>query len=167
MRKDEIISKNGVIIKIDEEDYEKLKHISWYAHENRVRGKVDNKWWGMHNYILNTRRLIDHIDRNALNNRKSNLRIANKSKNAMNSKLKSDNTSGIKGVSWSTEKQKWHVYININGKRKFLGYYTDLKVAAEIRIVEEIKQFKEFANLELIKEICYKYNIDYEDISAR
>lgn len=152
---------------IDDEDYIRIKDITWYLDKDRIHGKINGQWWKLHNYIMNTRQLIDHIDRNALNNRKSNLRIADKSKNAMNTINRSDNTSGMKGVSWSKEKKKWHVYITINQKREFLGYYNDIKDAIIIRIKKELELFKEFTNTNFLKEICLKYNIDYENISDR
>lgn len=151
-------------ITIDEEDWIKISPINWYIDDNRVHGKVNGEWWKLHNFILNSRELIDHKDRNGYNNQKSNLRLATKSENAMNSKLRVDNSSGIKGISWSEEKQKWHAYINLNGKRKFLGYFINIEDAVKVRLKNEIEQFNEFANLDLIKEICLKYNLNYENI---
>lgn len=153
-----------VTIIVDEEDWNRIKDITWYLDEGRVNGKIEGVWWKLHNFILNTKELIDHKDRNGYNNQKSNLRLATKSENAMNSKLRIDNTSGIKGVSWDLQKRKWHCYLNINKKRKFLGYFQNLEDAARKRIVEEIAQFKEFANFDLIKEVCSKYNFNYEEI---
>jgi hypothetical protein len=101
--------------------------------------------------------LIDHIDRNPLNNRKSNLRFANKSTNAMNTKLRSDNSSGIKGVSWNKEKCLWETYINKNKKRIKLGYFKNTKDAALTRINAELEYFGEFANEELINKIKQQY----------
>lgn len=164
MEKSKTFVINNTDITIDEEDWDKIKNIRWYLDENRINAKINGEWWKLHNYILNTRQLIDHIDRDGYNNQKSNLRLASKSQNAMNSKLRSDNSSGIKGISWSNEKRKWHAYISVNKKRKFIGYFEDLKEASKSRIEEEIKQFKEFSNFDLIKEVCNKYNFNYEDI---
>lgn len=65
----------------------------------------------------------DHIDRNELNNRKYNLRPCTKSQNNINQPLRSDNASGIKGVSWSCRNQKWFAQITINYEHFFLGYF--------------------------------------------
>jgi AP2 domain/HNH endonuclease len=50
---------------------------------------------------------VDHINRNRLDNRKVNLRLATKSQNAMNKDRLANNTSGYKGVSWHKKSQKW------------------------------------------------------------
>lgn len=44
--------------------------------------------------------LVDHNNRNTLDNRKSNLKNASKSENNRNHKLRKDSTSGISGVNW-------------------------------------------------------------------
>jgi hypothetical protein len=74
---------------------------------------------------------IDHIDNNPLNNIIENLRECNLNENSWNVKIRRDNTSGVKGISWSKEKQKWSVYINKNDKRFRLGYFADLHQAKE------------------------------------
>lgn len=60
---------------------------------------------------------IDHINGNPLDNRIENLRAADYATNAFNSKLKSDNTSGVKGVSWCNTYQKWVVQIHAFKKK--------------------------------------------------
>lgn len=88
---------------------------------------------------------IDHIDRNKLNNTIENLRGATKQENAYNSKLSSNNTSGVTGVSFSKCKSKWRSYINVDHKQIFLGYFTDINDAIKVRLKAEIKYFGEFS----------------------
>jgi hypothetical protein len=80
---------------------------------------------------------LDHIDGNRLNNKIKNLRPATMTQNAYNSKLKKDNSSGVKGVSWHKQANKWQVRVRINGKRKNFGVFDNLEladlVAQEIR----------------------------------
>ena len=80
---------------------------------------------------------LDHIDRNTLNNRIENLRAASASKNMMNRKMFTSNTSGCPGVSWHKLQKKWMAYVNVDKKRKNLGYFLDLddaiKVSTEAR----------------------------------
>jgi len=76
----------------------------------------------------------------------------------MNSKLRSDNTSGVKGISWNKEKQKYEVYINVNKKRIRLGRYKQLSYAVAARIWAEEKYFGEFRNKDLINENRKKYS---------
>lgn len=72
---------------------------------------------------------LDHINRNTLDNRIENLREAKTSENAQNRKLFSNSTSGVKGVSWNSRNKAWFVYIDVNKKRKNIGYFKDLELA--------------------------------------
>jgi hypothetical protein len=64
-----IINKTEILI--DNEDYNKIKNIKWYIHcDNRVSCRINGKPKYSHSFILNTKKLIDHIDRNAFNNQK-------------------------------------------------------------------------------------------------
>lgn len=67
--------------------------------------------------------IIDHIDRNGLNNRISNLRLTTKKGNAKNQKLRSDNTSGFNGVYFHPVNKKWVAYITENKKMKYIGSF--------------------------------------------
>lgn len=60
--------------------------------------------------------VIDHINRNIYDNRKCNLRVVSYTVNALNSKNRSNNTSGKKGVSFNKEKKKWKASIIVYGK---------------------------------------------------
>jgi hypothetical protein len=82
--------------------------------------------------------VIDHVDRNPLNNDISNLRASDKRLNAYNSGLPSNNKSGVRGVSWCKKNNKWVVRFKLDGKYLFLGYYEDLQSATRVR-----KQYEE------------------------
>lgn len=60
---------------------------------------------------------VDHINGVRTDNRISNLREATVAENQWNAKARSDNTSGIKGVSWDKQKGRWHARVKKNGKR--------------------------------------------------
>jgi hypothetical protein len=90
---------------------------------------------------------IDHVDGNAGNNRLNNLREATNQQNNFNKGLPKNNTSGIKGVSWDTARQKWTARIRIHGKVKCLGRYASKDAAAyAYRAVAE-RYHGEFARL--------------------
>ena len=74
-------------------------------------------------------KMIDHINRNKSDNRIENLRLTNKSLNAFNSKIQSNNTSGCKGVSYIRKSNRWESAIKINGKKIILGYFKCLNEA--------------------------------------
>lgn len=65
--------------------------------------------------IFNKKLLIDHKDRNKLNNSIENLRPATPQQNSFN--------TAAKGCSFHKRKNKWIAYIRINGKQIYLGYY--------------------------------------------
>lgn len=79
-----------------------------------------------HGYLPAT---IDHIDGDATNNRVDNLRPSDKSKNACNSKTRSDNSSGCRGVAWHKKAGKWMVQVVYNKKPKYLGLYDNFEFA--------------------------------------
>ena len=98
----------------------------------------------MHHGYLPTE--IDHIDGDKLNNKIENLRSATRSQNLLNKKISSKNTSGVKGVSWSKDRNKWEVQMYVNGTKKFVGRFDDLEVAKAMAISFREKHHKEFAN---------------------
>jgi hypothetical protein len=89
---------------------------------------------------------IDHIDGNPLNNKIDNLREASRTQNNANQKIRKDNSSGAKGISWVKSRNQWVAYSCINGKKKYAGYYKDLNAA--ITAVKELRkaQYGAFTN---------------------
>lgn len=88
-----------------------------------------------HGYIPEN--IIDHIDRNTLNNNIENLRETVQQCNIRNSKQFCTNTSGVKGVCWHKLKNKWMSQININQDIKYLGLYSDFTEAVAHRLAAE------------------------------
>ena len=74
---------------------------------------------------------IDHINRVPSDNRLVNLRLANHSVNAINTGLRTTNTSGHKGITWNKKANKWLAQIVVNYKYKYLGIYSNLDDAVE------------------------------------
>jgi hypothetical protein len=68
--------------------------------------------------------IIDHEDRNKLNNAVNNLRIVTQQENCYN--------RNAKGYTWIKEKGKWLAQITINGKKKHLGYFDDEESASKV-----------------------------------
>ena len=91
--------------------------------------------------------VIDHASRNTLDNRKRNLRIATASQNGINSGMRSNNTSGYRGVSWNKKFRKWVASIRHGGHLCYLGSYDRIEDAAEARRKKEIELFGEFSPL--------------------
>ncbi len=119
-----------------------------------MRTHVDNKLCQVHLLIwiyhfggIPKGKLIDHEDRNPLNNKITNLRFASKSQNAANSGIKPKNTSGFKGVSFEKKLSKWKVQIMDNGKKKHLGIRDNKIDAARLYDLHAKNIFGEFAYL--------------------
>lgn len=88
---------------------------------------------------------VDHINRDGLDNRRSNLRLATKSQNAQNTPEYSRNTSGYKGVSWAKDKKMWVAQIRAQKKTYRLGYFIDIDDAARAYNEAALKYHGEFA----------------------
>ena len=100
--------------------------------------------YAMHNDEIPAQ--IDHINGNRADNRIENLRPANNQQNQHNSKLRSDNKSGIKGVTWHKASKKWAVNLRVNGVLKSFGLYFDIDYAKFVADAMRHKYHKEFAN---------------------
>ena len=89
---------------------------------------------------------IDHIDGNPSNNKIENLRAAKSTQNQHNRKLGKDNISSLKNVGWHAKRKKWEVKVRVNNKRKHIGYFEDLELAALVAQEARNKYHGEFAN---------------------
>lgn len=70
---------------------------------------------------------LDHINRDKSDNRITNLREATTRENQLNTPA---GKSGVKGVAWHTQHQKWSTQIWVKGRRVFLGLYNNVADAA-------------------------------------
>jgi hypothetical protein len=67
--------------------------------------------------------VVDHLDGDGLNNRRSNLRAVTSQQNTRNKRVNRNSKSGLKGAAWNTHTGKWAATIKAEGRRIFLGYY--------------------------------------------
>lgn len=129
----------------DLEDYNKIKNYSWHFNKDGYIVTGYNKIL-MHRIIMNCPddMEVDHIFHKKFDCRKEFLRIVTPSQNQMNRRIQSNNTSGIKGVVWREDKEKWRAYITINNKHIHLGYFNIFNEAVEVRKQAEIEYFGEY-----------------------
>jgi hypothetical protein len=92
--------------------------------------------------------IVDHADHNTKNNSIENLRAADKAQNSRNSKLRADNSSGVKGVTWSKAAEKWQACIQVDNKSVYLGLFTSLEDAAASISIKRSELHGEFARAE-------------------
>ena len=89
--------------------------------------------------------MVDHIDKNTFNNKLNNLRITDNTNNVRNSSLSKNNTSGIIGVNYRKDRNKWRAFIMVNKKQISLGLFDNIEDAIKARLQGELKYFGEFA----------------------
>lgn len=100
----------------------------------------------MHRLILGVEAgFVDHRDGNGLDNRRSNIRPATIGENARNARIRSDNTSGYKGVSFHKVTGRWSATIAINGKSKHLGLFGTPEEAHAVYCVAAKEMHGDFA----------------------
>ena len=128
---------------VDDEDFEVLSQFTWrltrkgYATRHLPRDGGPQKSMLMHRQIMGLNKgdrvEVDHRNGNKLDNRRNNIRVATPSQNMANVSLRSDNTSGCKGVHWYKAGKKWKAYISYNKKQKHLGTFDTKELAIEFR----------------------------------
>lgn len=97
-----------------------------------------------------SKKYIDHIDGDRLNNRITNLREVSKSQNGFNRPKTKANSSGHKGVSIITKKKTNKPFVassTLNGKHIWLGQYATIEEAIEAYRVFVEQNHGEYANL--------------------
>lgn len=139
---------NNVPFYVDIDDYLRVRDICWTFQENYIIGKLNGVHIRQHRYILGvsqTNQIVDHINHNTTDNRKSNLRIVTASQNAMNRKPMCNNQSGVTGVYYIARDNVYVVSISINKQNIKLGYFKDYNDAVKCRKDAEVKYYGEYS----------------------
>lgn len=120
---------------IDFEDFQRVKDHTWSVDNGYIKARINMQLVRLHRFVKNVRDdiLIDHKNRNKLDNRKSNLRECNNAQNLHNSGKNINNTSGFKGVYFDALNRRWRaeIHLTINGvKNKLRKRFNTLEEAA-------------------------------------
>ena len=144
---------------VDPQDFYRFSFFNWCPKENGPRTYAVRLVSAPHNRtkILSLHReimkapptlLVDHKNGNGLDNRLDNLRLATHSQNQCNKgKSRSNSSSRFIGVYFEKRSSKWVAKIVTNGKRIWLGRFSDEISAAKAHDKAALKYHKEFAHL--------------------
>lgn len=147
----------GLFAKVSDRDYPKLRNRNWYAHYARPGVyyaaryvKVPKRQTIFMQWEIRGSRGIDHRNHDTLDNRRRNLRSANQSLNMGNTRKRSDNSSGFKGVSWEANRG-WRADIQFLRRRFYLGHFSKLDNAAQAYDRAALLKFGKFSRLNFPK----------------
>lgn len=144
---------HGFYTEVDDDTYEELSKFKWYGSKrndgNIIPARKNKTLVFMHRQIIGAKKgeIVDHIDRNTLNNQISNLRIVTTFQSSCNTKSRKNSTSKFKGVSWNKRRNRWRVVIMKNQKQIYVGTFTDEVEAAKSYDVAAKNIFGEYAVL--------------------
>jgi hypothetical protein len=141
---------------VDDDIFDELNNYDWSYHPNgyahrmvRINGK--QKRLMLHRYILNAKpkQIVDHINRNSLDNRRENLRFVTAQQSSCNTGP--NHGLGFKGTSFKKDHKKWKAVITIDSKNIHLGYFSTEEEAAKAYDVASKKYHGEYGYLNFPK----------------
>ena len=129
---------------VDAEDYEKIREYKWHRQKGRYtfyarrNGRKSNGVKGLSVYLhrqvigASDKSEVDHKNGNGLDCRKTNLVETTRSNNGLNSRVPSNSSTRVKGVTWSKNAKKYMAKITIEGKQTYLGYFKTISQAGKV-----------------------------------
>jgi hypothetical protein len=144
----------GLFATVDDEDFPWLSEIKWHAHFERASSGfraychvpgTKNKTKQMVHFILQPKDglIVDHINRNMLDNRRGNLRYATRQQNSQNRIRR--NKSGLPAGIFKSGSGFGARITHPNGTREYLGYFKTEQLAHEVYVRKNIEVFGEFS----------------------
>lgn len=125
-------------------DFDKIKDISWSVRINSV-GMKELCGWSPELKKTTRMHIVlgfpnhDHIDRNELNNCRSNLRQATVQEQIWNRSKAKGTSSKVVGVSYYSKSNKWAAELTYNRKRVFRRYFNTEEEAIIARLNAEVQ----------------------------
>lgn len=127
---------DGLFVIVDDEDFDLLSKHRWRIAKGYALTRIQ---WGkpdvlMHRLILGLKhgdpRQGDHINRDPLDNRRSNLRVLTQAQNQQNRGTRGTGTSQYRGVCWHARDRRWQASAKIGRKNFHIGLFADELEAA-------------------------------------
>lgn len=150
-----ITTSAGRVITVDAADLPLLSQFTWcVGGTGYAMSRTTNTAILMHRLLLDAPKgtFVDHINGDTLDNRKCNLRLCRKQQNEFNAKVRTDNTSGYRGVC-RARRGLYRAYITINGHQQHLGHFLRPEDAARAYNKKARELYGEFARLNNVEEI--------------
>jgi hypothetical protein len=151
-----IETRKGDCILIDTADRPIAERHSWTTHSHRYayagigRGKDQKKVY-LHRLLCKTadgKQKVDHINAIRQDCRSENLRACTNSQNNLNQSLRTNNTTGFKGVSRDSRSGKFLVRIFDGFKYRHCGVFASIDEASKVATAFREKHHGEFARHE-------------------
>lgn len=136
----------GKFAKVDDEDFDRINQFKWCITFNNGKAYACRRSLGRKIYLhwfLIREKGVDHIDGDGLNNQKRNLRKCTQSQNLQN-KI-GNGKSKLKGVWFWKSRGKYQANIQLNGKKRTIGYFDTAEDAANAYDSAAIALFGKFA----------------------
>jgi hypothetical protein len=130
------IDKSDLHLITGKANFGKIGYAFFYLNGKRVT---------VHSIINKAFKRTDHVSRDKLDNRRENLRECTQSQNMANASLRSDNTSGHRGIGWDKRRNKWVVCLYMNRSLVFCKRFKHLSSAILARKIAETIHFGEYA----------------------
>jgi len=154
----EIQLTKGFTTMVNDDDFDFLSQWKWRAlihHTGNIYAvRTDgNKWVRMHRVIMSVSDrsiIVDHKDRNSLNNQRHNLRLCNTIQSSSNRRPNIKSSSKYRGVSYVRATNKWRAQIEHKNKTYILGSFTSEVDAALAYNKKAIDIHGEFAYINII-----------------